>query len=354
LIQLTSHWAREFPMQSLTLIRPDDWHLHLRDGAVLKRTVADTAAQFGRAMIMPNLTPPVVDTDMAIAYKARLDAQNSSLTALMTLYLTDHTSAQEIQRAFDSSIVKAVKLYPAGATTNSAAGVTRLENIYPAIEKLEELGMPLLVHGEVTHSHVDIFDREKSFIDQHLGPLLHRFPKLKCVFEHITTLEAAQFVADASDCVAATITPQHLLYNRNDLLVGGVKPHLYCLPVLKRSTHQHALQAAVASDSEKFFLGTDSAPHAQGAKESACGCAGCYSSPAAIELYAQAFESFDALDKLEAFASLNGPKFYGLPHNTDTVTLIRHKWQVPSSLSFGDDIIIPLGAGETLNWKMEA
>jgi|TARA_B110001469_G_scaffold77329_1_gene73251 dihydroorotase len=341
-------------MQSLTLIRPDDWHLHLRDGAVLKRTVADTAAQFGRAMIMPNLTPPVVDTDMAIAYKARLDAQNSSLTALMTLYLTDHTSAQEIQRAFDSSIVKAVKLYPAGATTNSAAGVTRLENIYPAIEKLEELGMPLLVHGEVTHSHVDIFDREKSFIDQHLGPLLHRFPKLKCVFEHITTLEAAQFVADASDCVAATITPQHLLYNRNDLLVGGVKPHLYCLPVLKRSTHQHALQAAVASDSEKFFLGTDSAPHAQGAKESACGCAGCYSSPAAIELYAQAFESFDALDKLEAFASLNGPKFYGLPHNTDTVTLIRHKWQVPSSLSFGDDIIIPLGAGETLNWKMEA
>lgn len=354
MIQLTSHWAREFPMQSLTLIRPDDWHLHLRDGAVLKRTVADTAAQFGRAMIMPNLTPPVVDTDMAIAYKARLDAQNSSLTALMTLYLTDHTSAQEIQRAFDSSIVKAVKLYPAGATTNSAAGVTRLENIYPAIEKLEELGMPLLVHGEVTHSHVDIFDREKSFIDQHLGPLLHRFPKLKCVFEHITTLEAAQFVADASDCVAATITPQHLLYNRNDLLVGGVKPHLYCLPVLKRSTHQHALQAAVASDSEKFFLGTDSAPHAQGAKESACGCAGCYSSPAAIELYAQAFESFDALDKLEAFASLNGPKFYGLPHNTDTVTLIRHKWQVPSSLSFGDDIIIPLGAGETLNWKMEA
>jgi dihydroorotase len=354
LIQPTSHWAREFPMQSLTLIRPDDWHLHLRDGAVLKRTVADTAAQFGRAMIMPNLTPPVVDTAMAIAYKARLDAQHSSLTALMTLYLTDHTSAQEIQRAFDSTIVKAVKLYPAGATTNSAAGVTQLENIYPAIEKLEELGMPLLVHGEVTHSHVDIFDREKSFIEQHLGPLLQRFPKLKCVFEHITTSDAAQFVADASDRVAATITPQHLLYNRNDLLVGGVKPHLYCLPVLKRNTHQQALQAAVASDSEKFFLGTDSAPHAQGAKESACGCAGCYSSPAAIELYAQAFESFDALDKLEAFASLNGPKFYGLPHNNDTITLIRHDWQVPSSLSFGDDIIIPLGAGETLNWKMEA
>ena len=341
-------------MQSFTIIRPDDWHLHLRDGAVLARTVADTAAQFGRAMIMPNLSPPVINTDMAIAYKARLDAQNSSLTSLMTLYLTDHTSAQEVQRAFDSGIVKAVKLYPAGATTNSAAGVTNIENIYPAIEKLAELGMPLLVHGEVTHSHVDIFDREKGFIDQHLGPLLQRFPNLKCVFEHITTSEAAQFVAEASDLVAATITPQHLLYNRNDLLVGGVKPHLYCLPVLKRSTHQHALQAAVSNGSKKFFLGTDSAPHAQGAKESACGCAGCYSSPAAIELYAQAFESFDALDKLEAFASLNGPDFYGLARNTETITLSRRSWQVPTSLSFGGDVIIPLAAGETLNWKMEA
>ena len=341
-------------MQSLTIIRPDDWHLHLRDGAVLARTVADTAAQFGRAMIMPNLSPPVVNTNMAIDYKARLDAQNSSLTALMTLYLTDQTSAHEIQRAFDSGIVKAVKLYPAGATTNSAAGVTNIENTYAAIAKLEELGMPLLVHGEVTHSHIDIFDREKGFIDQQLGPLLQRFPKLKCVFEHITTSEAALFVADASNWVGATITPQHLLYNRNDLLVGGVKPHLYCLPILKRNTHQQALQAAVSSGSHKFFLGTDSAPHAQGAKESACGCAGCYSSPAAIELYAQAFESFDALDKLEAFASLNGPDFYGLVHNSETITLIRRDWQVPSSLTFGDDIIIPLGAGETLNWKIEA
>ncbi|MDC1424722.1 amidohydrolase family protein, partial [Oceanospirillaceae bacterium] len=216
-------------MQSLTIIRPDDWHLHLRDGAVLTRTVADTAAQFGRAMVMPNLSPPVINTSMAIDYKARLDAQNSSLTALMTLYLTDQTSAHEIQRAFDSGIVKAVKLYPAGATTNSAAGVTNIENTYAAIAKLEELGMPLLVHGEVTHAHIDIFDREKSFIDQQLGPLLQRFPKLKCVFEHITTSEAALFVAHASDWVGATITPQHLLYNRNDLLVGGVKPHLYCL-----------------------------------------------------------------------------------------------------------------------------
>jgi dihydroorotase len=341
-------------MHSLTIIRPDDWHLHLRDGAVLARTVPDTASQFGRAMIMPNLTPPIVDTRMAVAYKARLDAQKSSLIPLMTLYLTDHTSALEIQRAFDSGIVKAVKLYPAGATTNSAAGVTNIEHIYPAIEKLAELGMPLLVHGEVTDSHVDIFDREKGFIDQHLAPLLHRFPNLKCVFEHITTDDAAQFVAGASDLVAATVTPQHLLYNRNDLLVGGVKPHLYCLPVLKRNTHQQALQSAVSNDSKKFFLGTDSAPHAQGAKESACGCAGCYSSPAAIELYAQAFESFDALDKLEAFASLNGPDFYGLARNSDTITLTRRSWQIPSSLSFGDEVIIPLGAGETLNWKMEA
>jgi len=316
--------------------------------------VADTAAQFNRAMIMPNLSPPVVDTAMAIAYKARLDAQNTSLTPLMTLYLTDNTSAQEIQLAFDSGIVKAVKLYPAGATTNSAAGVTNIENIYPAIEKLEELGMPLLVHGEVTHSHVDIFDREKGFIDQQLAPLLQRFPKLKCVFEHITTSEAAQFVTGASELVGATITPQHLLYNRNDMLVGGIKTHLYCLPVLKRNTHQQALQQAVSTSNTKFFLGTDSAPHAQGAKESACGCAGCYSSPAAIELYAQAFESFDALDKLEAFASLNGPDFYGLARNSETITLTRRSWQVPSSLSFGNELIIPLGAGETLNWKMEA
>jgi dihydroorotase len=270
------------------------------------------------------------------------------------LYLTDNTSAQEIQLAFDSGIVKAVKLYPAGATTNSAAGVTNIENIYPAIEKLEELGMPLLVHGEVTHSHVDIFDREKGFIDQQLAPLLQRFPKLKCVFEHITTSEAAQFVTGASELVGATITPQHLLYNRNDMLVGGIKTHLYCLPVLKRNTHQQALQQAVSTSNTKFFLGTDSAPHAQGAKESACGCAGCYSSPAAIELYAQAFESFDALDKLEAFASLNGPDFYGLARNSETITLTRRSWQVPSSLSFGNELIIPLGAGETLNWKMEA
>jgi len=341
-------------MQALTITRPDDWHLHLRDGSVLSRTVADTARQFGRAVIMPNLTPPIIDTAMATAYKARLDDTGTGLQMLMTLYLTDNTSAQEIQRAYDSGIVKAVKLYPAGATTNSAAGVTNIENIYPAIEKLQELGMPLLVHGEVTHQEVDIFDREKNFIDQQLSPLLQRFPKLKCVFEHITTAEAAQFVAQASSLVGATITPQHLLYNRNDLLVGGVKPHLYCLPVLKRNTHQQALQDMVASGNSKFFLGTDSAPHAQDAKESACGCAGCYSSPAAIELYAQAFEAIDALDKLEAFASFNGPDFYGLARNTDTITLLHKAWQVPSSLSYGNDVIIPLGAGQTLNWQLEA
>lgn len=341
-------------MQALTITRPDDWHLHLRDGSVLSRTVADTARQFGRAVIMPNLTPPIIDTAMATAYKARLDDTGTGLQMLMTLYLTDYTSAQEIQRAYDSGIVKAVKLYPAGATTNSAAGVTNIENIYPAIEKLQELGMPLLVHGEVTHQQVDIFDREKNFIDQQLSPLLQRFPKLKCVFEHITTAEAAQFVAQASSLVGATITPQHLLYNRNDLLVGGIKPHLYCLPVLKRNTHQQALQDMVASGNSKFFLGTDSAPHAQDAKESACGCAGCYSSPAAIELYAQAFEAIDALDKLEAFASFNGPDFYGLARNTDTITLLHKAWQVPSSLSYGNDVIIPLGAGQTLNWQLEA
>ncbi|MCS5558485.1 MAG: dihydroorotase [Oceanospirillaceae bacterium] len=341
-------------MQALTLTRPDDWHLHLRDGPVLTRTVSDTARQFSRAVIMPNLTPPVVTTAMAIDYKARLDAQGTRLTPLMTLYLTDNTSAQEIQRAYDSGIVKAVKLYPAGATTNSAAGVTNIEHIYPAIEMLQELGMPLLVHGEVTHKDVDIFDREKGFIDQQLAPLLDRFPRLKCVFEHITTAEAAQFVAQANELVGATITPQHLLYNRNDLLVGGVKPHLYCLPVLKRNTHQQALQDAVASGNNKFFLGTDSAPHAQGAKESACGCAGCYSSPSAIELYAQAFEAIDALDKLEAFASFNGADFYGLARNTDTITLLRNSWQVPASLTYGADVIIPLGAGQTLNWQLQA
>jgi dihydroorotase len=339
---------------SLTIIQPDDWHLHLRDGEVLTRTVADTAKQFARAIIMPNLTPPVTNTAMATEYKVRIDAQNTGLEPLMTLYLTDKTSAEDIRTAHASGIVKAVKLYPAGATTNSAAGVTAMENVFEAIATMEEVGMPLLVHGEITHADVDIFDREKGFIDTQLIPLLERFPKLNLVFEHITTKEAAEFVQATNYNVGATITPQHLMYNRNNLLVGGVKPHLYCLPVLKRNIHQQALQDAVVSGNTRFFLGTDSAPHAQGAKESACGCAGCYSSPAAIELYAQVFEDLGILDKLEAFASINGPAFYGLPSNENTITLVKQDWQVPASLDYAGDTIIPLAAGETLHWKLQA
>jgi dihydroorotase len=339
--------------QTLTIIQPDDWHLHLRDGEVLARTVTDTAKQFGRAIVMPNLKPPVTNTDMAVAYKARIDAQGTDLDALMTLYLTDNTTAEDIRAASESNIVKALKYYPAGATTNSAAGVTALENAYEAIAMMEELGVPLLLHGEITHSHVDIFDREKVFIDTKLIPLQKRFPKLRMVLEHITTKQAAEFVQQSDVNVAATITPQHLMYNRNHMLVGGIKPHLYCLPVLKRNIHQEALQEAVISGDDRFFLGTDSAPHAKGDKESACGCAGCYSAPAAIELYAQIFDDLGVLDKLEAFASLNGPKFYRLPVNNKTITLVKEDWQIPSSLDFAGSTIIPLGAGETLNWKLK-
>jgi dihydroorotase len=339
--------------QTLTIIQPDDWHLHLRDGEVLARTVTDTAKQFGRAIVMPNLKPPVTNTDMAVAYKARIDAQGTDLDALMTLYLTDNTTADDIREASESKIVKALKYYPAGATTNSAAGVTALENAYEAIAMMEELGVPLLLHGEITHSHVDIFDREKVFIDTKLIPLQKRFPKLRMVLEHITTKQAAEFVQQSDVNVAATITPQHLMYNRNHMLVGGIKPHLYCLPVLKRNIHQEALQDAVISGDDRFFLGTDSAPHAKGDKESACGCAGCYSAPAAIELYAQIFDDLGVLDKLEAFASLNGPKFYRLPVNSKTITLVKEDWQIPSSLDFAGSTIIPLGAGETLNWKLK-
>jgi len=339
--------------QTLTIIQPDDWHLHLRDGEVLARTVTDTAKQFGRAIIMPNLKPPVTNADMAAAYKARIDAQGTDLDPLMTLYLTDNTTAEDIRAAKESTIVKALKYYPAGATTNSAAGVTALEHAYDAIAMMEELGVPLLLHGEITHSHVDIFDREKVFIDTKLIPLQKRFPKLRMVLEHITTKQAAEFVQQSETNVAATITPQHLMYNRNHMLVGGIKPHLYCLPVLKRNIHQEALQEAVISGDDRFFLGTDSAPHAKGDKESACGCAGCYSSPAAIELYAQIFDDLGVLDKLEAFASLNGPKFYRLPVNSKTITLVKEDWQIPSSLDFAGSTIIPLGAGETLNWKLK-
>lgn len=339
----------------LTLLRPDDWHIHLRDGALLPRTVADAARTFARAIIMPNLVPPVRNAAEADQYRQRiLDARpaESSFQPLMVLYLTDQTSAADIHNAIKSGFVHAAKLYPAGATTNSDSGVTSLEAIYPALEAMSDVGMPLLVHGEVTHADVDIFDREKRFIDDQLVGLVNRFPNLKVVFEHITTADAAQFVREASDKIAATITAHHLLYNRNHMLAGGIRPHFYCLPILKRNTHQEALLDAATSGSAKFFLGTDSAPHAQNAKEISCGCAGCYTAYAAIELYAEAFEQRNALDKLEGFASHFGADFYQLPRNQDTITLVREPWTAPPSLTFGEQQLIPLRAGETLNWRI--
>ncbi len=339
----------------LTLLRPDDWHIHLRDGALLPRTVADAARTFARAIIMPNLVPPVRNAAEADQYRQRiLDARpaESSFQPLMVLYLTDQTSAADIHNAVKSGFVHAAKLYPAGATTNSDSGVTSLEAIYPALEAMSDVGMPLLVHGEVTHADVDIFDREKRFIDDQLVGLVNRFPNLKVVFEHITTADAAQFVREASDKIAATITAHHLLYNRNHMLAGGIRPHFYCLPILKRNTHQEALLDAATSGSAKFSLGTNSAPQAQNAKEISCGCAGCYTAYAAIELYAEAFEQRNALDKLEGFASHFGADFYQLPRNQDTITLVREPWTAPSSLAFGEQQLIPLRAGETLNWRI--
>ena len=339
----------------LTLLRPDDWHIHLRDGALLPRTVADAARTFARAIIMPNLVPPVRNAVEADQYRQRiLSARptDSAFQPLMVLYLTDQTSAADIHNAIQSGFVHAAKLYPAGATTNSDSGVTRLEAIYPALEAMSEVGMPLLVHGEVTHSDVDIFDREKRFIDDQLLGLVNRFPNLKVVLEHITTVDAADFVRSASDKVAATITAHHLLYNRNHMLAGGIRPHFYCLPILKRNTHQDALLDAATSGSAKFFLGTDSAPHAQNAKETSCGCAGCYTAYAAIELYAEAFEQRNALDKLEGFASHFGADFYQLPRNQDTITLVREPWTAPVSLAFGEQQLVPLRAGEILNWRV--
>ncbi len=339
----------------LTLLRPDDWHIHLRDGAVLPHTVADAARTFARAIIMPNLVPPVRNTAQADQYRERiLNARpaQSTFEPLMVLYLTDQTSAQDIKEAQASGFVHAAKLYPAGATTNSDSGVTALQALYPALEAMSEVGMPLLIHGEVTHSDVDIFDREKRFIDDQLVGLVNRFPNLKVVLEHITTADAAQFVSAASDKVAATITAHHLLYNRNHMLAGGIRPHFYCLPILKRNTHQEALLDAATSGNAKFFLGTDSAPHAQNAKEIACGCAGCYTAYAAIELYAEAFEQRNALDKLEGFASHFGADFYGLDRNQDTITLVREPWTVPDSFNYGEQQLVPLRAGETLNWRV--
>ncbi|SPA39390.1 dihydro-orotase [Cupriavidus taiwanensis] len=340
--------------QKLTITRPDDWHLHLRDGAALAAVLPDTARQFARAIIMPNLKPPVTTVAQAQAYRARILAAlpaGMQFEPLMTLYLTDNTSPEEIAAAKASGFVHGVKLYPAGATTNSDAGVTDIRRCYPALEAMQRAGLPLLVHGEVTDPAIDIFDREAVFIEQVMTPLRRDMPELKVVFEHITTKDAAQYVRDASGPVGATITAHHLLYNRNAIFTGGIRPHYYCLPVLKRETHREALVAAATSGSERFFLGTDSAPHARGLKEHACGCAGCYTALHAMELYAEAFDAAGALDKLEAFASFNGPAFYGLPRNTGTLTLEREDWQLPAELPYGDTTLVPLRGGETLRWK---
>ncbi|GAB5451453.1 MAG: dihydroorotase [Halioglobus sp.] len=343
-------------MTDLTITRPDDWHVHLRDGAALPDTCADMARYFGRAIVMPNLTPPVATVADAQAYRARILAAMAEsprqFEPLMTLYLTDTTDAAEIERAAASEEVTAVKLYPAGATTNSSAGVTALEALYPTLEAMQKADLPLLVHGEVTDGDVDIFDREKVFIDRHLAPIAERFPALRIVFEHITTQDAVDFVQGAGANVAATITAHHLLFNRNDMLVGGVRPHYYCLPILKRNRHQQRLREAAISGNPKFFLGTDSAPHSTHSKESSCGCAGIYSAHAALELYAQVFEECGALNKLEDFASHFGADFYQLPRNTDKVTLRKSTWRVPQQLSLGDSHLTPLFAGDEILWQV--
>ena len=342
------------PTSTLTLIRPDDWHVHLRDGAALATVVPDTARQFARAIVMPNLKPPVTTAAQALAYAARIRAAvpaGVDFEPLMTLYLTDRLPPDEIVRARDAGVV-AVKLYPAGATTNSDAGVTDLRHTRPTLEAMQRLGLPLLVHGEVTDPAIDLFDREAVFIDTQLIPLRRDFPELKIVFEHITTREAAQYVAEAGAHTAATITAHHLLYNRNAIFTGGVRPHYYCLPGLKREVHRLALVAAATSGSERFFLGTDSAPHPAHLKEHATGCAGCYTALSAIELYAEAFEAAGALERLEGFASLHGPDFYGLPRNTRHITLRRETWTLPESLPFGEAQLKPLRGGETLAWRL--
>ena len=341
-------------LDSVTLTRPDDWHLHVRDGDALHTVVPHTAAQFGRAIIMPNLRPPVTTAAQALAYKARIQAAvpaGVQFEPLMTLYLTDNLPADEIARAKDAGVV-AAKLYPAGATTNSDAGVTDLRKTYKTLEAMQKAGLLLLVHGEVTSSDIDLFDREAVFIDTQLIPLRKDFPELKIVFEHITTKEAAQYVADSDRFTAASITAHHLLYNRNAIFTGGIRPHYYCLPVLKRETHRLALVQAATGGSDKFFLGTDSAPHPAHLKEHASGCAGCYTAHAAMELYAQAFDTAGALDKLEGFASFFGADFYGLPRNIGTITLKRESWTPPEGFAFGDATLKPLAAGETLSWRM--
>ncbi len=344
-------------MTSITITRPDDWHLHLRDGEQMCDVLHHSARQFARAIIMPNLTPPVVNTDMALAYRSRILAalpltMQASFEPLMTLYLTDNTPPAEVVRAKQSAIVHGVKLYPAGATTNSAAGVTDISKCYAALETMQEVDLPLLVHGEVTDPEVDVFDREKVFIERVLSPLAQRFPNLRIVFEHVTTSDAVAFVQESSKYIAATITAHHLLLNRNALFQGGIRPHHYCLPVIKREKHRLALIEAATSGNAKFFLGTDSAPHSQPNKENACGCAGIFTAHAAIELYAEVFEQAGALDKLEAFASFHGADFYQLPRNGEQITLNKESWVVPEQRPFAGEKLVPLRAGESMLWKM--
>lgn len=342
-------------MNHLRIIQPDDWHLHLRDHQALETTVPAVARCFGRGIIMPNLVPPATTVAEASAYRDRILAQRpvgSNWQPLMVLYLTDNTSPDEIRLAKECGFIHGCKYYPAGATTNSDSGVTNLNNIHQVLETMQEVGMVLQLHGEVTSLDTDIFDREAIFIERHLRGLVQHYPNLKTVLEHITTSEAVEFVSQASDNVAATITPQHLLYNRNHMLAGGIRPHLFCLPILKRDIHQQALIAAATSGDKKFFLGTDSAPHVQGRKESSCGCAGCFSHHAAIELYAEVFEQAEALDKLEAFASKHGADFYSLPYNSETILLTRDPWELPATIPYDGSQLVPLGAGTTLNWRL--
>ncbi len=343
--------------QVLSLHRPDDWHLHLRDGEMLSTVVPYTSAIYGRAIVMPNLAPPITTVDAARSYRQRiLDAvpQGHNFTPLMTCYLTDSIDPDEVERGFNEGVFTAAKLYPANATTNSSHGVTSVDAIMPVLERMQKLGMPLLVHGEVTHADIDIFDREARFIETVMEPLRRRLPGLKVVFEHITTKDAAEYVRDGNELLAATITPQHLMFNRNHMLVGGIRPHLYCLPILKRSTHQQALRELATSGLERVFLGTDSAPHAKGKKESSCGCAGCFNAPSALAAYATVFEEMNALGKLEAFTSLNGPRFYGLPVNEDRIELRRVVNTVESEVICGTESVIPFLAGEQVNWQVIA
>ncbi len=344
-------------MNKLTLIQPDDWHLHVRNGDILKTVIAHTAKQFARAIIMPNLNPAVITVEKAIDYHKEILLAlpaNSNFTPLMTLYLTTELRQDEVRKAAESDLIHAIKLYPAGATTNSDSGVSDLKAIYPILETMEQVDLPLLIHGEVTNQDCDIFDREKVFVESSLSDIVKNFPNLRIVVEHVTTKEAVDFVLAASNKVAASITPQHLLFNRNAILAGGIRPHYYCLPIIKREYHRQALIKAASSGNPKFFLGTDSAPHLTGAKENSCGCAGCYSAYAAIELYAEAFEQVNALDKLEGFASMFGADFYKLPRNTKSITLQKQSWTVPASYRVNDKTITPLKAGENLSWKLQS